>query len=281
MGRAKGRMQLSPGDWIGLGALGTGLLFLFVVPGLVFIPLGLFLILCMIAPFLPGVSFFLPVISKGRSGKRAVALTFDDGPDPGSTPRLLHLLKTHDMKATFFVVGEKAARHPQLIQEILRQGHSIGNHSLTHDNLVMFKRRRTLKREITATQEILADFGIRPLAFRPPVGITYPGLGGVLTQAGLYALSFSCRAADGGNRWIRNLSGRILRKLHPDAIIALHDVSPPDDRLLSYWLDEVERILTGIREREFVVTPLPQLIGRRVMEAVSNRERHIVDKSFR
>ncbi|MGM0426599.1 MAG: polysaccharide deacetylase family protein [Thermodesulfobacteriota bacterium] len=262
-------IHLSPGDWTGLAALVTGLFFLFVAPELVVIPLGLFLTLCVIAPFLPKFGFFLPVISKGRSGKRAVALTFDDGPDPWSTPRLLRLLKAHDMKATFFVVGEKAARYPGLISDILNQGHSIGNHSLTHDNLVMFKRRRTLKREIAVTQEILANLGIRPLAFRPPVGITYPGLGPVLSKAGLYALSFSCRAADGGNRWIKDLSGRILGKLHPDAIIALHDASSPDERLLSYWLDEMERILTGIREREFTVVPLSELVGRPVMEAVA------------
>lgn len=195
-----------------------------------------------------------------------MALTFDDGPDPGSTPKLLHLLATHDMTATFFVVGEKAARHPDLIKKILAQGHGIGNHSLTHDNLVMFKRRRTLKKEIAGTQEILAGLGINPLAFRPPVGLTYPGLRPVLAHTGMYALNFSCRARDGGNRWIKDLSGRILRRLHPDAIIALHDVPPPDDPLVPYWLDEVDRILTGIRADRWAVVPLSELIGRPVMD---------------
>ncbi len=259
------RLHLSLGDLTGLLALILAGLLLFLTPGFFPVPLVLFLILCLIAPFLPRFSFFLPVVSKGNSKKRAVALTFDDGPDPASTPELLRRLSAHGMKAAFFVVGEEAARHPDLVKAILTQGHEVGNHSLTHDNLVMFKGRRALEREIMATQEILDRFGIRPLAFRPPVGITYPMLGRVLPQAGMYALNFTCRAVDGGNRWIKGLSKRILGKLQPDAIMALHDVRPPDEGRLSYWLDEVDRILSGIRAQGFEVVPLSELIGRPVM----------------
>jgi len=259
------RFHPSLGDVTGLFALVLAGFLLFLAPPFFFIPLALFLMLCLMAPFLPRFGFFLPIISKGKSKKRAVSITFDDGPDPMSTPELLRLLSAHGMKATFCVVGTKAARHPELVQAMLDQGHTVINHSLTHDNLVMFKPRLKLKKEIVSTQEILAGFGIRPLAFRPPVGVTYPGLGRVLKQEGLYALNFTCRAADGGNRWIRDLSGRILKKLRPDAVIALHDVRPPDERLFSYWLREMDRILSGIKARGFKVMPLSELIGRPVM----------------
>jgi len=97
------------------------------------------------------------------------------------------------------------------------------------------------------------------------VGITNPRLGKVLDKAGMYNLNFSCRAVDGGNRWIKNLSERILRRVHPDAIVALHDVKPRDDTLFPYWLNEIDLIFSGIREKGLAILPLSELIGRPVM----------------
>jgi len=229
------------------------------------IPLSAFIALCAIAPFLPRFSFFLPIISMGNSGKPSVAITFDDGPDPVSTPALLELLSKHKIYATFFVTGKKASEHPELIKEILSRGHTVGNHSYSHDNLIMFKSSKTLIKEIESAQDILENFGITPLAFRPPVGITNPRLGKVLDKSGMYNLNFSCRAIDGGNRWMKKLSERILRRVHPDAIVALHDVKPRDDTLFSYWLNEVDLIFSGIREKGLTILPLSELIGRPVM----------------
>ena len=243
----------------------AAILLAFVDVRLSLIPLSVFIVLCVIAPFLPRFSFFLPIISMGNSGKLAVAITFDDGPDPVSTPALLELLSKHKIYATFFVTGKKAAENPGLIKEILAEGHTVGNHSYSHDNLIMFKSSNTLVKEIESAQDILGKFGITPLAFRPPVGITNPRLGKVLDKSGMYNLNFSCRAVDGGNRWIKNLSERILRRVHPDAIIALHDVKPRDDTLFPYWLNEVDLILSGIREKGLAILPLSELIGRPVM----------------
>ena len=241
------------------------------------VPLAIFLILCAVAPFLPRFGFFLPIVSKGISGRKAVAITFDDGPDPRSTPALLRLLQTYQITGTFFVTGEKAAHHPELIMEILSLGHLIGNHSYSHDNFIMLKGAGALTKEIQSTQDILQKFGIRPLAFRPPVGITNPSLWKVLRKLGMYNVNFSCRAMDAGNRWIRNLSQRILKRVRPDDIIALHDIGPEDDAVFSYWLTEIERILSGVRERGFAVYPLSHLIGRPVM--LTKKEEHTTDQS--
>jgi len=243
----------------------TAILLTFVDVRLSLLPLSAFIALCAIAPFLPRFSFFLPIISSGNSGKPAVAITFDDGPDPVSTPALLELLSKHKICATFFVTGKEASEHPGLIKEILARGHTVGNHSYSHDNLIMFKSSKTLIKEIASAQDILREFGITPLAFRPPVGITNPRLGKVLDKSGMYNVNFSCRAVDGGNRWIRNLSERILRRVHPDAIVALHDVEPRDDTLFSYWLNEVDLIFSGIKEKGLTILPLSELIGRPVM----------------
>ena len=103
------------------------------------IPLGIFMVLCMAAPFIPTCSFFLPVISRGTCSRKAVALTFDDGPDPLTTPELLRLLKKHRVSATFFVTGHRVVRYPQLTKDIIAQGHSLANHSFHHDMLGAFR----------------------------------------------------------------------------------------------------------------------------------------------
>lgn len=227
-------------------------------------PLTLFLLLCLVAPFLYRFGFYLPVISCGKSGRRIVALTFDDGPDPATTPLLLDLLSDHGVTATFFVTGRRAAAYPALINAILERGHTIGNHSFDHDSLVAFKGAKRIGREIFKAQQVLADLGVSPLLFRPPVGITYPGLGKALAGVGLTAVTFSCRARDGGNRSVNHLSERILRRVRPDDIIMLHDSRPRRPAHLSRWLDEVARILRGIPRKGLTVRPLAEVIGRGV-----------------
>ena len=236
------------------------------------VPLFLFVVLCMVAPFLPRFSFFLPIISRGNSGQKAVSITFDDGPDPLTTEPLLALLKKHGVKATFFVVGKKAVSHPQLVKKILAEGHLLGNHSYSHDNFCMLKSSKRLFREISAAQEVFAHFGVRPLAFRPPVGITNPRLRGVLQDLGMVNINFSCRGMDAGNRWLKGLSRRVLRHLRNDQIIALHDVMPKRRGRLLEWLNEIDRVLQGIKERGMMVLPLSELIGRPVMTQASNEK---------
>lgn len=231
------------------------------------IPLVLFLLICFAAPFFPGFGFFLPIITRGKTDKKSISLTFDDGPDPVSTPALLALLAEKNVKATFFITGQNAGQYPDLIHAILRGGHTIGNHSYHHDPLIMLKPAKTLLQEIQRTQEILATFGIRPLVFRPPVGITNPKLGPILKQLGMYCVNYSCRAFDAGNRRIGNLADKILRKLKPGDIILLHDSVPAADknRFVLDWLKEIRKILETAHRDNWEIIPLPDMIHRPVM----------------
>ncbi|HBF42789.1 MAG TPA: polysaccharide deacetylase family protein [Desulfobacteraceae bacterium] len=257
---------MSMGERIGLLSFLIAVLLLFFAVELAVIPLVGFILLCIAAPFFPRFSFFLPIISRGTSGKKAVALTFDDGPDPLSTPVLLRLLLKHQIKATFFVTGKNTAEHPELIKEILHYGHSIGNHSYTHNNLLMFRSSKFIAREIESAQNVLNNFGVIPLAFRPPVGITGPRLRPALLKTGMYTVNFSCRGPDAGNRWIKGLSKKILRRIRPEDIIALHDVRPHNPLLFASWIDEIELILSGIKDKGIEVLPLGEIIGRPVMK---------------
>ena len=269
-GRERG--VLSPALFTGVTVFFISGFLLWIRPTLAVVPLGFFILLCLVAPFLTRAGFFLPVISRQDRGRNVAALTFDDGPDPDVTPLLLEVLRRHDVQATFFVAGAKAKQHPELIREILSRGHTLGNHSYHHDPLLMLRSRTRLKEEIARTQELLANFAVRPLTFRPPVGITNPRLKGVLRELGMYCVTFSCRAFDRGNRRIEKLAMIILKKVRPGAIILLHDVTPRNGGGIAQWLTEMERMVSGLKTRGYEILPLSELIDRPVMEHLTAEE---------
>ena len=233
------------------------------------LPLAAFVAACAAAPFFPRAGFFFPVISAGPRERPAVALTFDDGPDPVTTPALLDLLDRHRVKGAFFVVGNRVDRYPDLAKELLLRGHEIGCHSHRHDVLLGLKSSSTVKRDMARAIGSLARIGIRPLAFRPPVGILTPRIGAALQHADMYALTFSRRGWDAGNRRTEGLSNRILDRLRPGDVILLHDTGPGGSFSVDRWLAEVEAILAGIGRRNLSIVSLESLIGRPVMKPLS------------
>ncbi len=234
---------------------------------LVAVPAIIFILVCITAPFITWAGFFVPVISRGHSGKRAVALTFDDGPDTNVTPAVLKILSGYSAKATFLVTGRNAVENPDIIKEILKQGHSIGNHSYNHDPLLMLRTRRRLYNEIKSTQEALKEFGIISRVFRPPAGITNPKLRGILMELDLLCVNWSTRAFDAGNRRVNCLSGKIMKKVKPDDIILLHDINTLRDNMPDF-LTELEMLLEGLLNSGMKIVPLSELIGIDVMRIV-------------
>lgn len=257
--------SLSPAEKSGIVAFLLAALLFFIDPRLTTLPLCLFLLLCLAAPFLPQFGFFLPIISRSATGSKGVALTFDDGPSPSSTPIVLKLLARYQLKATFFVIGEKAARHPELIADILSRGHSIGNHSWRHDNLLMLRSRKRLEQDIHQTQKVLKQSGIQALTFRPPAGISNPRLKQVLVDEDLLTVTFSCRVFDQGNRKIENMAQRVLHKLKAGDILLLHDITPGEEEMATYWKNELNTLFSALQQGSYDVQPLERLIGQPVM----------------
>lgn len=275
MSRTVNRTQrgaATPAQLSGIAALALAVFLWFIRPELAVLPLAGFPIACLAASLCPSYGFFLEIVSRAKTKEPVVALTFDDGPDPLTTPPLLELLERHGARAAFFVVGERASRHGELIEAILSKGHEIGNHSYRHDPLLMVRGAETIIREIEGARQALQRFGISPLAFRPPVGITNSILGGIMDGLGLYVLNFSCRGYDFGNRRLKGLSGKILKKAGPGDIILMHDTRPPGGQdktgasaRVDYWLREVELVLAGLKTKGLTVVPASELIGRPVM----------------
>jgi peptidoglycan-N-acetylglucosamine deacetylase len=163
-------------------------------------------------------------VRRGPADHRAVALTFDDGPDPVFTPRVLDILAQFGVRGTFFVIGKRAEQHPEIIRAIADAGHEVGNHTYTHRPLWLLSPRRTREEIDRCASALTAILGKPPRYFRPPWG-----------QSNLAAVRHSARVQQQRIRWSLRGEGwlplaapdmivRIVaRRLHPGAIIDLHD----------------------------------------------------------
>lgn len=153
-----------------------------------------------------------------------VALTIDDGPDPEVTPQILDLLDRYAARASFFCIGEKALRHPELCREIVRRGHTVENHSQHHRHHFSLFGPRRMAREIVDGQETLAALtGERPLFFRPTAGLRNPFLEPILARLGLRLASWTRRGFDTRNRDPDDVVRRLTARLAAGDILLLHD----------------------------------------------------------
>jgi len=167
----------------------------------------------------------------GAARRREVALTFDDGPDPEVTPRVLELLDGAAARATFFCIGRRAEAHPDLAAEIARRGHTVENHSHTHPHLFACYPRGALRREVERAQEaIAAAAGRAPRLFRAPAGLRNPLLDAVLHRTGLRLVSWTRRGFDAFGKDPKAIARRLLRGLAPRNILLLHDGSTVGER---------------------------------------------------
>jgi len=163
----------------------------------------------------------LPATATARN---EIALTIDDGPDPIVTPQVLDMLDRYAIKATFFCIGEKATRHPELCRTIVRRGHAVENHSQHHRHHFALLGRAGFQRELQTAQDTLTRItGRRPLFFRAPAGLRNPFLDPVLTRLGLRLASWSVRGFDTRIGDVKRVNDRLLRGLRAGAILLLHD----------------------------------------------------------
>lgn len=153
-----------------------------------------------------------------------VALTFDDGPDPAVTPRVLELLQAHGARASFFCIAERVRQHPELVRDMLRRGHQIENHTQTHPRLLATYGPRRMDAEVRAAQATLAAAsGRAPRFFRAVAGLRNPFLQPVLATHGLQLVSWTRRGYDGSSQDAAAVLARLTRGLAAGDILLLHD----------------------------------------------------------
>jgi peptidoglycan/xylan/chitin deacetylase (PgdA/CDA1 family) len=156
----------------------------------------------------------------------AIALTFDDGPDPVRTPQVLAILRDSGVVATFFLIGEKAEKHPEIVESILRHGHAIGNHSYSHSYQIGFYSTRRLEADLRRCKILLEKLTQREVPlFRPPFGVTNPRYRTVLDRLNLISVGWSLRSYDTVIREEGKLMDRLARKIQPGDIVLMHDTA--------------------------------------------------------
>lgn len=158
------------------------------------------------------------------AGRRELAITIDDGPDPRITPRVLDLLDERGAKATFFCIGERVQRCAELTREMVRRGHAVENHTQRHLNYFSLLGPRGLVAEIERAQDTIGiTTGQHPLFFRAPAGFRSPFLDPVLSRLGLRLASWTRRGFDTVRASAESVLGKLTRDLGAGDILLLHD----------------------------------------------------------
>lgn len=205
----------------------------------------------------PQWQMFGPSLCRVRTERNAVALTFDDGPDPAVTPALLDLLKQRGVSATFFCIGQRVDEHPALVRRIVTEGHLLGNHSFAHSHWTNFFTVRRLREDVGRAQEAIARVaGCRPTLFRPPVGLTNPRVFRVVKELRLQVVGWTVRGLDTRQGKPEAIVERIVRRLRPGAILVLHDGGMP----CSIVLPTVELLLAELQRRGYRAERLDRLM---------------------
>jgi len=154
-----------------------------------------------------------------------VYLTFDDGPDPEWTPRILDMLDAAGVKATFFVVGALAKQHPELVREIEARGHEVGNHSFNHPHPRLLSDDRA-REEVKAGADAIVDIlGHAPRLFRSPHGTRHPAMLAAAEALDETVVHWQVSAIDWGILGRAWGIARRLRKVRPGDIVLMHDGS--------------------------------------------------------
>lgn len=188
-----------------------------------------------------GSGIYLKSFCRKSTSEKILALTFDDGPDDVMTPKVLAVLKQYNIKATFFMIGRNAAQHPNIVRKLIAEGHGIGNHTYSHKGVFPLSSVKEVEIELRKCSSVISNIsGEQPKLFRPPFGVTNPIIGHVVRGLGLNSIGWSIRSLDTLSKRSReDVCMGIIKRLHPGAVILLHDRCDDADILLSMLIPKI------------------------------------------
>jgi len=214
--------------------------------------------------FRPSSSDFYPTLCSVKTTRPAIALTFDDGPHPETTPRILDVLAKYSAKATFFAIGKHIEAHRSVAERIVAEGHELGNHSWQHSY------RQNLQRGTLAPEVMKAADSIRSITgredlplYRAPVGIKSPELARVAHALGLTVVAWSIHSRDTIDSNATRVADRIVQRARPGAIALLHDGHERTERVRTNGLAALPNILEGLKARSLSSVTVSELIASR------------------
>jgi peptidoglycan/xylan/chitin deacetylase (PgdA/CDA1 family) len=214
-----------------------------------------------VAAAIPCTSWMGTLYRRGPAGSRGYALTFDDGPTPGGTERVLELLHKYNAPATFFVIGQNVEQYPDLVRRIAEEGHIVSNHTWRHARLGFLRRPEYWREELSRTDDLIeSTIGKRPAMFRPPLGLRSPVMMRVAEERGQNVIMWSRKAFDG----VKTTPQRILKRLAPTQdgdVLLLHDgMEPTRPRDPSPTIDALGILSDRLANRGLRPLPLDQLL---------------------
>ena len=211
----------------------------------------------------PSSGVLMPTVTRGSAQKRAVALTFDDGPDPQTTPQILDVLARHGARATFFCIGKHLDAHPEVATRIVAEGHELGNHSYDHSRLLNFRGVAALTDEITRGAQAVRRFqpGTGPPLYRPPIGLKNPPLARVAQNLALKIVAWSVHSRDTRTPGAGAIASRVLSQTGPGDIVLLHDGCDRAGVDRSPTAEAVDRIVAGLTQRGLSSVTVSELLA--------------------
>ena len=187
--------------------------------------------------------------------KNLVAITFDDGPHPEFTPKVLELLKTYNAKATFFCVGKHIEAYPDVFNEIVKQGHTVGNHTYSHANNFGFLKTQKVVEELLKTNTIAKKhIGFTMKLYRPAFGVTNPRIKNAIKVTRLQSIGWSIRSLDTTFRTPEKIFNRTTKNLTKGDVILLHDTSSKSIMVL-------ERLLLFLQQQNMESVTIDSLFN--------------------
>lgn len=202
-----------------------------------------------------GSNFFIPIVTRAATGKKEIAISFDDGPAASYTPEILQVLQAEKVPAAFFCIGNRIAGNEALLQQIHAGGHIIGNHSYTHhfwfDMYSAKKMQEDLALMDAATQKAT---GLTPKLFRPPYGVTNPNLAKAIRKGGYTPVGWSVRSMDTVIKDEAVLLSKIKAGIAPGAVFLFHDTCKVTLAVLPAFIQEVKK-------RGYNIIPLDKLLN--------------------
>jgi len=201
---------------------------------------------------------FGTAIHRVDTPEKVVALTYDDGPKPGYTEQILYALEEYNVPATFFVVGQELDKYPEYLEKIISRGHDIGNHSWSHAQM-LFKSPATIREEIDKTDALIKQLGYtKEIHFRAPYGRKLIILPWVLSQRGRKHILFDVEPHDWANPGVDVIVERVVSKVKPGSIVALHDGGGHDR---TETVDATRKIIEQLRAQGYRFVTVSELLA--------------------
>ena len=203
-------------------------------------------------------NYFVNSINKGKS--KGVSFTFDDGPDLEITPQILDVLAAENIKATFFIIGNKIEKNKELLLRIYNEGHTIGNHSFSHTKkMTMFSSSKLREDIAECSTHIKKVIDQKPLFFRPPYGVTTPRYQRALKALNMKSIGWSLRSFDTVIETKEVLYKKIINKIKPGSIVLFHDTQ-------SVTLSVLTDVIHYCKKSGIEIVSLPELINSKAYE---------------